>query len=106
MILLKNLSKRGAVVENKKTTPSSEVISEEKENTPLENIAETAEKTAHPDEEHTQTNYRYAFKVLLVLLGIILLIVILKVTGVRFAIKDLFAGWVSFPVPHLPPILF
>ena len=91
-------------MENKKTTPSSEVISEE--NTPLENIEETAEKTAHPDEEHTQTNYRYAFKVLVILLGIILLIVILKVTGVRFAIKDLFTNCVSLPGALLLPRLF
>ena len=48
-----------------------------------------AQKTAHGhDEEHAHGNYRFALKVLIILAAIILVIVILKATGVPIAIKD------------------
>ena len=80
-------------MENKKPDSAALDTAEEQNETALENTPETAAE--HPDEEHVQSNYHYAVKVLLVLLGIILLIVILKVSGVRFAIKDLFSHCIT-----------
>ena len=65
-----SLQKRGAVMEEKTRKP------------------ETAKQTA---KEHQHGNPQFALKVLLILIAIILVIVILKATGVPFAVKD----WLS-----------
>ena len=80
-------------MENKKPDPTALHTEEELREPALENTPETA--ADHPDEEHTQSNYRYAVKVLLVLLGIILLIAILKISGVRFSLKELLPGCIA-----------
>ncbi|MBQ2667875.1 MAG: hypothetical protein IJF56_04530 [Clostridia bacterium] len=80
-------------MENNKEHPVAEQT-EAEQNTP-----ETS--PAHPDEEHTHSNYRFALKVLGILLIIILIIVILQASGVSIAIKD----WLMTAVrifPHLP----
>ena len=48
-------------------------------------------QTPAPEEEHSHGNYIFALKVLAVLVGIIIVIVILKASGVPIAIKD----WIS-----------
>ena len=50
-----------------------------------------AEQTPAHEEEHGHGNYIFALKVLAVLIGIIIVIVILKASGVPIAIKD----WIS-----------
>ena len=84
-------------MEDKKEYPVSEQTDAE-QNTP-------DVSPAHADEEHTHSNYRFAPKVLGILLIIILIIVILKASGVSIAIKDWLMTAVqgSFRMPRFLP---
>lgn len=69
-------------------------------------IEEQTEETAEPahghDEEHAHGNYMFALKILLILAAIILIIVILKATGVPVAVRDWFSAAVVYPPRFLP----
>ena len=68
--------------------PKSEPPVTPEDSAPVENDSE-------PEEEHAQGNYFFAVKVLAVLAAIILILVILKVTGIRFSIKELLPGFIG-----------
>lgn len=82
-------------MEKNKTDPALEQPQEEQHVTPA--AADTTETAPTPaDEEHTHGNYLFAVKVLAVLAGIILLLIILKASGVPIAIKDWFSDCISY----------
>lgn len=80
-------------MEKKQSDLISAEEQEEKRPTHAEN-APTA-NSAPTEEEHTHGNYLFALKVLAVLAAIILIIIILKASGVPIAIKDWLAGFIS-----------
>ena len=87
-------------MENKKNDPHVTQMHDEQP-AAVEDSAPTENEPVQ-EEEHAQGNYIFALKVLVVLAAIILILVILKLTGVRFSIKDLIPGWIGrFPLDLL-----
>lgn len=78
-----SLQKRGAVMEDKPQRPEHEKMQ------PVHEAHAHESHTPEHEDEHLHGNPRFALKVLLILIAIILVIVILKATGVPFAVKDL-----------------
>lgn len=83
---------------NKHESENTKYTSKKTETTPAAE-QDTSHTTNHPDEEHAHGNYMFAFKVLCILLAIILIIVILKASGVPIAIKDWLAHTSNFISP-------
>ncbi len=68
-----------------------QMTEEKKQPEVLENTETENPPVSDGEEERGHANYRFAFKVIAVLLAIILIIVILKASGVPVAIRDWFS---------------
>ena len=95
-------------MEKKPYDPSAAEPQEELHAAPAESAPEIEpvlpdETSEHADEEqHSHGNYMFALKVLAVLLAIIVIIIILKASGVPIAIKEFLPDFFSHIQPTLP----
>lgn len=76
------------ISEKNETEHTQEQQNRAEENLNADEQLENEAEHVHSDEEHLHSNYMFALKIVAVLLAIIIVIIILKASGVPIAIKD------------------